>query len=139
LKKLIPKTDWLIKNFLSSPSQWYIAKLTETKVASRKARVRIAIVFIAALSLRAASLIRTVILLSCWATMLKASCKSVILLKCCEKRSQPGLFRSVVSFRWLETELLGFEVVGPESGSINANAGALGVIVSALPAPSNQI
>lgn len=51
---------------------------TETKVACRNARVRTAIVFIAALSLCTASLILTMILLSCCAIVLKAWFKSVL-------------------------------------------------------------
>lgn len=45
---------------------------TETKVAGRNVKVRTAIVFIAALSLCTASLILTMILLSCCAIVLKA-------------------------------------------------------------------
>ena len=51
---------------------------TETKVVDRNVRVRTAIVFIAALSLCTASLILTMILLSCCAIVLRAWFKSVL-------------------------------------------------------------
>lgn len=51
---------------------------TDTKVAGRKVMVKTAIVFIAALSLRAASLILTVIVLSCCAIVLNAWSKSTV-------------------------------------------------------------
>ena len=51
---------------------------TETKVAGRNVMVRTAIVFITALSLCTASLILTMVLLSCCAIVLKAWYKSVL-------------------------------------------------------------
>ena len=51
---------------------------TDTKVADRKVMVKTAIVFIAALSLRAASPILTIIVLSCCAIVLNAWSKSTV-------------------------------------------------------------
>jgi hypothetical protein len=51
-------------------SRWDKGGLTERYVRGRKTRVRIAMVFIAALSLRAASPTWTMVLLSRWATRL---------------------------------------------------------------------